>query len=151
MHCSLLLIGDMIEGMGGALYCRTVPETVDWCHFVSALCDTEDVLPMSCLCMIFCVLCVIFCVQEPESEELKELRAEAEAAAARANMTFDENWQAFLKAVYDTELVPTYAVTAIQLGCSLLQLLAHEVGDGTGLMLCSCLQSAVLVMIIAQC
>lgn len=42
-------------------------------------------------------------------------------------MSFDENWQAFLKAVYDTELVPAYALTAIQLGCGLLQLLAHAV------------------------
>lgn len=65
--------------------------------------------------------------KEEESEEQQELRAKAEEAVAAANMTFEENWQLFLKTVYDTELVPGYARAALQLGCGLLQLLAHEV------------------------
>uniref|UniRef100_A0A383VJQ5 MYND-type domain-containing protein n=1 Tax=Tetradesmus obliquus TaxID=3088 RepID=A0A383VJQ5_TETOB len=64
--------------------------------------------------------------KEEESEEQQELRAKAEEAVAAANMTFGENWQLFLKTVYDTELVPGYARAALQLGCGLLQLLAHE-------------------------
>ncbi|WIA37779.1 hypothetical protein OEZ86_014648 [Tetradesmus obliquus] len=68
--------------------------------------------------------------KEEESEEQQELRAKAEEAVAAANMTFEENWQLFLKTVYDTELVPGYARAALQLGCGLLQLLAHEGVEG---------------------
>jgi hypothetical protein len=66
--------------------------------------------------------------KEAESEEQQELRKKAEEAVAAANMTFEENWQLFLKTVYETELVPAYARAAVQLGCGLLQLLAHQVG-----------------------
>jgi hypothetical protein len=67
--------------------------------------------------------------KEAETAEQKELRAKAEEAVAAANMTFEENWQLFLKTVYDTELVPSYACAAVQLGCGLLQLLRHEVSS----------------------
>ncbi|KAF6261463.1 hypothetical protein COO60DRAFT_1636758 [Scenedesmus sp. NREL 46B-D3] len=64
--------------------------------------------------------------KEEESDAEKELRQKAEEAVAAANMTFEENWQLFLKTVYETELVPAYVRSAVQLGCGLLQLLAHE-------------------------
>eukprot|EP00878_Enallax_costatus_P007045 GHUV01007384.1.p1 GENE.GHUV01007384.1~~GHUV01007384.1.p1 ORF type:complete len:537 (+),score=187.34 GHUV01007384.1:232-1842(+) len=61
-----------------------------------------------------------------DTEEQKKMRAVAEEAIAAASVTFEENWHNFLKAVYDTELVPSYAAFAVQLGCALLQLLHHE-------------------------
>lgn len=62
-----------------------------------------------------------------ETEEQKQLRAAAEEAIAAAHVTFEENWHNFLQAVYDTEVVPTYAVLGVHLGSALLQLLKHEV------------------------
>lgn len=61
-----------------------------------------------------------------EAEEQKQLRAAAEEAIAMAQVTFDENWHMYLKAVYDTQLVPIYAGVGIQLLVGLLQLLAHK-------------------------
>jgi hypothetical protein len=70
--------------------------------------------------------------KEAESDAEKELRKKAEEAVAAANMTFEENWQVFLKTMYETEMVPTYVRAAVQLGCGLLQLLAVEVGGRQG-------------------
>lgn len=61
-----------------------------------------------------------------ETEEQKQLRAAAEEAVAVAKVTFDENWHMFLKAVYDTQLVPVYAGVGMQLLAGLLQLLVHK-------------------------
>jgi len=61
-----------------------------------------------------------------ESEQQREARKAAEEAAAAASMSFEENWQAFLKAVYDTEVVPGWASIGAQLGCGMLQLLAYQ-------------------------
>jgi hypothetical protein len=63
-----------------------------------------------------------------ESEAEQDLRKKAEEAVAAANMTFEENWQLFLKTMYTTEMVPAYVRAAVQLGCGLLQLLTIEVG-----------------------
>jgi hypothetical protein len=65
--------------------------------------------------------------QQEETEEERDLKAAAEDAIAMANVTFDENWHMFLKAVYDTEFVPVYAGVGMQLAAALLQLLAHKV------------------------
>jgi hypothetical protein len=61
-----------------------------------------------------------------ETEEQKRLRDAAEDAVAMSQVTFDENWHMFLKAVYDTELVPVYVGVGIQLAAALLQLLVHK-------------------------
>jgi hypothetical protein len=63
---------------------------------------------------------------EEETEDERKLKEAAEDAIAMANVTFDENWHMFLKAVYDTELVPVYAGVGMQLAAALLQLLAHK-------------------------
>lgn len=63
---------------------------------------------------------------EEETEEQKKMRAAAEEAVAMADITFEENWHMFLKAVYDTEVVPICAGVALQLACGLLQVLAHK-------------------------
>lgn len=61
-----------------------------------------------------------------ETEEQKQLRAAAEEAVAMTQVTFDENWHMYLKAVYDTQLVPVYAGVGMQLFAGLLQLLVHK-------------------------
>jgi hypothetical protein len=61
-----------------------------------------------------------------ETAEQKQLRAAAEEAVAMAQVTFDENWHMYLKAVYDTQLVPIYAGVGMQLFAGLLQLLVHK-------------------------
>lgn len=61
-----------------------------------------------------------------ETEEQKHLRAASEEAVAMAQVTFDENWHMYLKAVYDTQLVPVYAGVGMQLFAGLLQLLVHK-------------------------
>lgn len=63
---------------------------------------------------------------QEETEEQKKLRAAAEEAIAMSDMTFDENWHMYLKAVYDTQLVPIYAAVGMQLVAALLQLLVHK-------------------------
>lgn len=63
---------------------------------------------------------------EEESEEKKKLRAAAEEAVALAQVTFEENWQMFLKAVYDTELMPICVGVWLQLASALLQVLVHK-------------------------
>jgi len=63
---------------------------------------------------------------EEETEEQKKMRAAAEEAVAMADITFEENWHMFLKAVYDTEVVPICAGVGLQLACGLLQVLAHK-------------------------
>lgn len=63
---------------------------------------------------------------EDETPEQRDLRAAAEEAVARSQVTFDENWHMFLKAVYDTELVPIYAGVSMQLACALLQVVLYK-------------------------
>eukprot|EP00879_Flechtneria_rotunda_P010523 GHRR01011001.1.p1 GENE.GHRR01011001.1~~GHRR01011001.1.p1 ORF type:complete len:461 (+),score=147.97 GHRR01011001.1:684-2066(+) len=65
--------------------------------------------------------------EKGETEKNGQLQKAAEEAVEAANMTFEENWQLFKQSVYRTDFVPAYAVAGIQLGCCLLQLLAHEV------------------------
>lgn len=64
--------------------------------------------------------------EEEETPEQKRMRAAAEEAIAMSQVTFDENWHMFLKAVYDTELVPIYTGVGMQLAAGLLQLLAAD-------------------------
>jgi hypothetical protein len=58
------------------------------------------------------------------TEEQQKFKAAAEEAIAASNMSFQDNWQLFLKSVYDTELVPLCGGASLQLASGLLQLLA---------------------------
>jgi hypothetical protein len=55
------------------------------------------------------------------------MREAAEDAAAEASMSFEQNWNRYLKAVYDTPLVPGAVTAIILLGGALAQALAREV------------------------
>jgi hypothetical protein len=63
---------------------------------------------------------------QEETEEQKKMRAAAEEAIAMSEVTFEENWHMYLKAVYDTQLVPIYAAVGMQLVAALVQLLVHK-------------------------
>lgn len=49
-------------------------------------------------------------------------------ASSTGQVSFDDNWQQYLKHYYDTDFVPFHARVAIELGGALLQLMANQVG-----------------------
>lgn len=64
---------------------------------------------------------------DEEDAKTRAMREAAEDAAAEASMSFEQNWNRYLKAVYDTPLVPGAVTAIILLGGALAQALAREV------------------------